>query len=82
MQDYSKALELATQAALAGGDVLREEFHRPGGPRGPIGKAVSDEEAEHVIRGRLLAAGFRQVECVRDAFPPPYERALLVSARK
>lgn len=34
------------------------------------------------VRGRLLAAGFSDVECVRGAFPHPFERALLVVARK
>ncbi len=34
------------------------------------------------VRGRLLAAGFRDVECVRGAFPKPYERVLLVVAKK
>jgi len=34
------------------------------------------------VRGRLLAAGFTDVECVRGAFPHPFERALLVVARK
>jgi ubiquinone/menaquinone biosynthesis C-methylase UbiE len=34
------------------------------------------------VRGRLLAAGFSDVECVRGVFPAPYERALMVSAHK
>jgi hypothetical protein len=34
------------------------------------------------VRGRLLAAGFADVECVRGAFPTPYERALMIVARK
>ncbi len=34
------------------------------------------------VRGRLLAAGFSDVECKRGAFPHPFERVLLVSARK
>jgi len=34
------------------------------------------------VRGRLLAAGFSDVEAVRGAFAPPYERAILVTARK
>jgi ubiquinone/menaquinone biosynthesis C-methylase UbiE len=33
------------------------------------------------VRRRLLAAGFDEVEVVRDVFPHPYERALLVVAR-
>jgi ubiquinone/menaquinone biosynthesis C-methylase UbiE len=34
------------------------------------------------VRGRLLAAGFSDVECVRGAFPKPFDRALMVVARK
>jgi ubiquinone/menaquinone biosynthesis C-methylase UbiE len=34
------------------------------------------------VRGRLLAAGFSDVECVRDVFPHPFERAIMVVARK
>ncbi len=34
------------------------------------------------VRGRLLAAGFADVELVRGAFAKPYERGLLVIARK
>jgi hypothetical protein len=34
------------------------------------------------VRGRLLAAGFSDVECVRGAFPKPFERALMIVARK
>ena len=34
------------------------------------------------VRGRLLAAGFTSVEATRDAFPHPFERALLVTATK
>jgi ADP-ribosylglycohydrolase/fructose-1,6-bisphosphatase/inositol monophosphatase family enzyme len=50
------ALECAVAAARAAGDILRRDFHRPGGPRGKDDKAEADVEAEHVIRGRLLAA--------------------------
>ena len=34
------------------------------------------------VRGRLLAAGFSEVEVVRGAFPEPFGRVLLVSATK
>jgi len=34
------------------------------------------------VRGRLLAAGFSEVEMVRGAFPDPFGRVLLVSAKK
>jgi len=56
--ELGPALEAATQAARAAGDLLRADFHRPGGPRGAVDKADADHEAEELIRGRL-----------RDAFP-------------
>jgi ubiquinone/menaquinone biosynthesis C-methylase UbiE len=34
------------------------------------------------VRGRLFAAGFSDVEVVRGAFESPYERVVLVTARK
>jgi ubiquinone/menaquinone biosynthesis C-methylase UbiE len=34
------------------------------------------------VRGRLLAAGFSEVEMTRGAFPHPFERVLLVTATK
>jgi ADP-ribosyl-[dinitrogen reductase] hydrolase len=49
------ALDLAVAAAREAGDLLRAELHRPGGPRGAVDKAPADEEAEILIRGRLLA---------------------------
>lgn len=53
---YTQALALATEAALTAGALLREEFHRTGGPRGPKGHCPADEEAERLIRERLLRA--------------------------
>jgi len=54
---YAEALHLATEAALAAGALLREEFHRPGGPRSHgAHHANVDVEAERLIRDRLLAA--------------------------
>ena len=50
------ALEVAVQAALEAGEILRRDFHRPDGPRGHGDKADADTEAEHVIRARLAAA--------------------------
>ena len=50
------ALDLAVSAARAAGDLLRADLHRPGGPRGGGDKADADTEAEHLVRGRLLAA--------------------------
>ncbi len=43
-------------AARAAGDLLRDDFHRPGGARGKVDKAEADVEAEWLIRHRLLAA--------------------------
>jgi ADP-ribosylglycohydrolase/fructose-1,6-bisphosphatase/inositol monophosphatase family enzyme len=70
--DYRRALELAIGAARDAGALLRQEFHRPGGPRGPRGKAPADTEAEERIRARLLEAfprwGYRGEET--GAQPP------------
>ncbi len=49
-------LEVAIAAAREAGELLRAEFHRPGGPRGHDGHAPVDEEAEHAIRKRLVTA--------------------------
>ncbi|MGE0713365.1 MAG: inositol monophosphatase family protein [Planctomycetota bacterium] len=54
--DYRQALALAIDAALAGGELLREEFHRDGGPRGHGGHAEIDAEVELLVRTRLLEA--------------------------
>ena len=54
--DLKHALAVARAAAIAAGDLLRADFHRPGGPRGEGDKAEADTEAEHLIRGRLMAA--------------------------
>lgn len=54
--DLSRALEAAVDAARVAGDVLRADFHRPGGARGIEDKAEADLEAEREIRGRLLRA--------------------------
>ena len=53
------ALETATQAALQAGELIRADFHRPGGPRGGGHHAPVDDEAEQVIR-ELLLGGFPQ----------------------
>jgi ADP-ribosylglycohydrolase/fructose-1,6-bisphosphatase/inositol monophosphatase family enzyme len=50
------ALAVATAAAVEAGALLRAELHRPGGPRGSGGHAPADEEAEKLIRDRLVAA--------------------------
>jgi len=54
--DLAHALAVARDAAIAAGDLLRADYHRPGGPRGGGDKAEADTEAEHLIRGRLTAA--------------------------
>jgi ADP-ribosylglycohydrolase/fructose-1,6-bisphosphatase/inositol monophosphatase family enzyme len=56
MDDYAQALATAVEAAREAGGTLREEFHRPGGPRGGGGHADIDRPAEEAIRKRLLAA--------------------------
>ena len=54
--DLGPALAGARDAARAAGDLLRADFHRPGGARGGGDKAEADTEAERLIRGRLTAA--------------------------
>lgn len=48
-------LQTAIEAARAAGDLFRREFHRPGGPRGADGHTQVDQDAEQLIRARLLA---------------------------
>jgi ADP-ribosylglycohydrolase/fructose-1,6-bisphosphatase/inositol monophosphatase family enzyme len=52
----ASALDVAVQAAREAGELLRRDFHRPGGARGHGDKAEADVEAEHAIRARLTAA--------------------------
>jgi ADP-ribosylglycohydrolase/fructose-1,6-bisphosphatase/inositol monophosphatase family enzyme len=54
--ELTRALAVAEDAARAAGDLLRADFHRPGGARGGGDKADADTEAERLIRGRLAAA--------------------------
>ncbi|MHB2019456.1 MAG: inositol monophosphatase family protein, partial [Candidatus Xenobia bacterium] len=56
MPDYQHLLEIATDAARVAGEILRQDFHRPGGARGAHAKAPADTEAEWAIRRRLMAA--------------------------
>ena len=53
--DFKDELKTAVTAALSAGAVLRDEFNRPGGPRGTPGHAEADDAAEHAIL--LGAAG-------------------------
>jgi ADP-ribosylglycohydrolase/fructose-1,6-bisphosphatase/inositol monophosphatase family enzyme len=60
--------------ARAAGELLRADFHRPGGPRGAGDKAEADVEAERLIRARLLEAfpgwGYRGEETGTQAGAP------------
>lgn len=64
--DLALALEVAVAAARQAGALIRQEFERPGGPRGHGDHAPVDTEAEAGIRRRLLDAfpgtGFRGEE--------------------
>ena len=57
MHSFAAHLDLASKAARAAGDLLRADFHRPGGPRGKGDKAPADTEAEEIVRTILLAGG-------------------------
>ena len=70
MNDYAEALDAAVRAAREAGAMLRQEFHRPGGPRGSGDHAEIDEPVERLLRDRLRAAfpwGFQGEET--GAFP-------------
>lgn len=54
--DLALALDVARQAALEAAAILRAEVARSNGPRGPLDRCPADEEAEQVIRERLLTA--------------------------
>ncbi len=53
---YRRELEEAVACAREAGGILRDELHRPSGPRGRGGHSPADEEAEAAIRRRLGAA--------------------------
>ncbi|MCY2994337.1 MAG: ADP-ribosylglycohydrolase family protein [Planctomycetota bacterium] len=53
---YQSALDAAVDAAQEAGKLIRDDFHRPGGPRGSGSHAEVDKEAEQVIREKILAA--------------------------
>src|SRR3954470_5712428 len=69
---YTSALQIALDAAHAAAAILRAECARPDGPQGPKGHCPADDEAERVIRARLLEAyptwGYRGEE---TGFQPP-----------
>lgn len=46
-------LDTVVETARLAGSIIRAEFEREGGPRGPLGKCPVDEEAERLIRDRL-----------------------------
>jgi ADP-ribosylglycohydrolase/fructose-1,6-bisphosphatase/inositol monophosphatase family enzyme len=54
--DWRRPLEAALDAAVAAGEILRRDFHRPGGARGAVDKAEADVEAERLVRARLTDA--------------------------
>lgn len=56
MSGLQEALEKAVEAALAAGELIRNEAYLPGGPRGGDHKAPVDDEADLLIRDRLIAA--------------------------
>lgn len=53
MLDLARALDVATEAALQAGRLLRDELYRADGPRGHGSHADVDTEAEEAIRRRL-----------------------------
>jgi fructose-1,6-bisphosphatase/inositol monophosphatase family enzyme len=56
MTDLGTALAVAIEAAREAGALLLQDFLKPGGPSGRGSHAVADEQAEWLIRRRLLAA--------------------------
>jgi ADP-ribosylglycohydrolase/fructose-1,6-bisphosphatase/inositol monophosphatase family enzyme len=56
MGNYAAPLAAAVHAAREAGALLREDFHRPGGPRGSGSHGEVDREAEERIRPSLLEA--------------------------
>lgn len=53
---HRRETEVAVAAARDAGAMLRDEFHRPGGPRGSGGHAEIDRPVEELIRSRLSTA--------------------------
>jgi ADP-ribosylglycohydrolase/fructose-1,6-bisphosphatase/inositol monophosphatase family enzyme len=55
---YGRPLALAVEAARRAGALLREEFHRPGGPRGTHDHADADDEAGKLLCDLLRPSGW------------------------
>jgi len=72
--DWRRPREAALDAAVAAGEILRRDFHHPGGARGAGDKAEADLEAERLIRARLREAfpgwGYLGEETGRAPGPP------------
>jgi len=58
MTRYERPLQLAIEAAKRAGAILREDFHRTGGPRGSGGHAEADVAADVAIRDALAETGW------------------------
>ena len=56
MSEFLTELTVAIACAREAGHHLRNELHRPGGPRGAAAKCPADDEAEAIIRDQLEAA--------------------------
>src|SRR5947209_3583451 len=63
---YQHLLDVAILAARDAGGMLRGDFLQPGGPRGSGEHADADDEAEALIRDRLLAATSAWNDCGED----------------
>lgn len=72
---YAHALEIAIRAAVEAGNLLRNELHRDGGPRGTGGHAPADGEAEALIRG-VISAAFPKHGIVGEELPDQDRAAL------
>ena len=52
-ETHSDELSIAIDTVQTEGPLLRDEFNRPGGPRGTTHHAEADERAEKLILERL-----------------------------